>query len=397
MKNLLLGIALAFLAAYLLVYSHNYINLKHNKEVFFSSYFIHPQASLGQENAELIKLTKPSSLLSKLELLNEVENKAAYPKHSNLLLNSFINQLRIQKATKFYNHNNLSAIVGGAGLLLSILVILYYRSCIQQSRKVLFQAQKQKLRSQQKEIKLKFNNMSKMLQEKDFQLHQKNKLLEEKEMMLIEKDWIFKEVHHRVKNNLQVLISLLNSQTATLKDQSALSAIQESQDRVQAMVLIHQKLYQSDNVSRINMPSYISDIVTYLQETYNLCQPIRVRLEVEPNELDVSQAVPLGLIINEAITNAFKHAFPKGRSGTVSLSLNCLEETTYQLTIKDDGIGLPVGYEPAHSRSLGMKLLHGFSRQLGGELLITSHLGMAISLVFAEEQISPISSHAAYA
>ncbi|HEX8529492.1 MAG TPA: sensor histidine kinase, partial [Cytophagales bacterium] len=107
-----------------------------------------------------------------------------------------------------------------------------------------------------------------------------------------------------------------------------------------------------------------------------------------PIELDVTLAVPLGLIINEAITNAFKYAFPDGRSGTVTLNLYRLSRKTYQLTIEDDGVGLPAGYNPARSRSLGMTLMHGFSDQLGGALTITSARGLSISLVFEEEQLT---------
>jgi two-component sensor histidine kinase len=120
-------------------------------------------------------------------------------------------------------------------------------------------------------------------------------------------------------------------------------------------------------------------------------------VEVEPIELDVTQAVPLGLIINEVITNAFKYAFPDGRPGTVCLSLHRLAEVTYELTIADDGVGLPDNYDPSRSRSLGMTLLHGFSGQLGGELTITSQAGLAISLVFEEEQLSPRYARTDYA
>jgi two-component sensor histidine kinase len=115
---------------------------------------------------------------------------------------------------------------------------------------------------------------------------------------------------------------------------------------------------------------------------------VRFCIEVEPIELDVTQAVPLGLIINEVITNAFKYAFPDGRPGTVTLRLLRLAETSYQLTIADDGVGLPKNYDPSQSRSLGMTLLHGFSGQLGGELTITSQAGLTINLVFAEEQLN---------
>jgi two-component sensor histidine kinase len=114
------------------------------------------------------------------------------------------------------------------------------------------------------------------------------------------------------------------------------------------------------------MPGYIEEVVAYLSDSYCLGHQVRFQVEVEPIELDVTQAVPLGLIINEALSNAFKYAFPDGRPGTVCLSLRRPAERTCQLTIADNGVGLPTHYDPSRSRSLGMTLLHGFSGQLGG-------------------------------
>ncbi|MBD0258794.1 MAG: sensor histidine kinase [Cytophagales bacterium] len=129
--------------------------------------------------------------------------------------------------------------------------------------------------------------------------------------------------------------------------------------------------------------------MSYLADSYSVHQAVCFRLEVADIELDVTQAVPLGLIINEALTNAFKYAFPGGRPGTVSLCLQQLEVYTYQLIIADDGVGLPPHYNPSQSRSLGMTLLHGFSAQLGGSLTITSPPGLTITLGFEEEQLRP--------
>src|SRR5690554_4269708 len=165
-------------------------------------------------------------------------------------------------------------------------------------------------------------------------------------------------------------MSLLNSQVASLQDKAALSAIQDSQNRVQAMALIHQKLYQAEGVARIPMNAYVEELVAYLQDTFALSPKVRFKLFIEPIELDVNLAVPLGLIINEAITNTFKYAFPAERSGTVQVSLLQKTDTSYELTIEDDGVGLPKGYDPSQSRSLGMTLIQGFSAQLGAGLSI---------------------------
>ncbi len=272
-------------------------------------------------------------------------------------------------------------IITGALMLALLLALGYNRYRLKQRSNHLLEAQHEELQARQREINRKNEHLSELLTQKDT-------LLGEKDQLLTEKEWLLKEIHHRVKNNLQIVMSLLNSQAAYLADDAALSAIQESQHRVQAMALIHQKLYQSEHVARINMVSYIEEVIDYLRDFYHRLRPIEFRLDVEPIELDVTLAVPLGLIINEAITNAFKYAFPDGRPGTVNLSLYRLTRTTYQLTIGDDGVGLPEGYNPSRSRSLGMTLMHGFSEQLGGELTITSARGLSISLVFEEEQLT---------
>jgi two-component sensor histidine kinase len=266
-----------------------------------------------------------------------------------------------------------------------------------QAQQQALQAQKDVLQAQKEEINQKNEHLSTLLDEKDSLLGEKDSLigekeglLKEKDILLEEKEGLLKEIHHRVKNNLQIVMSLLNSQAASLADKAALSAIRESQHRVQAMALIHQKLYQSQGLARIPMPNYVTELVSYLRDSYRLAQPIRFQLRIDPVELDVTQAVPLGLILNEAVTNACKYAFPGGRAGTISVSLKQLtvvEPATYLLLIEDDGVGLPQGFTPARSRSLGMTLLHGFSRQLKGKLLLGGPPGLSISLTFAEEKL----------
>jgi two-component sensor histidine kinase len=165
-------------------------------------------------------------------------------------------------------------------------------------------------------------------------------------------------------------------------------AIRESQHRVQAMALIHQKLYQAEGVAHIPMKAYVEEVVAYLHEAYGPSSDVQLHLTLEDTELDVIRAVPLGLIINEAISNAFKYAFPGGRSGTVRLSLR-ESGGIHELIVADDGVGLPPHFDRHQSRSLGMTLLHGFGQQLGGKVSITSPPGTTVCLVFGPEQHGP--------
>jgi two-component sensor histidine kinase len=278
----------------------------------------------------------------------------------------------------------------GSPIFLAILLrFLYIRFLSIWHNKQSSKEQSQKNYNQQLEFPISYEQLQKRYEE----INHKNQLLQQ---LLTEKECLLKEIHHRVKNNLQVVMSLLESQADSLQDKAALSAIQESQHRVQAIVLIHQKLYQTESLARIPLNSYIEEVVAYLSDSYSLYQPIRFDLHVEDIELDVTLAVPLGLIINEAITNAFKYAYPDHRSGIISLKLHRLEEASYQLIISDDGVGLPASYDPSRSRSLGMTLIHGFSRQLGAKLAITSPPGMCISLIFQEEQLVQTHSNAQY-
>ncbi|MGA0557489.1 histidine kinase dimerization/phosphoacceptor domain -containing protein [Larkinella sp. VNQ87] len=227
---------------------------------------------------------------------------------------------------------------------------------------------------------------NRQLEAKQRLIDQKNQslqqVLSEKEQLLEEREWMLKEIHHRVKNNLQVISSMLNSQFDFLNDPTALSAIRESQNRVQVMALIHQKLYMSDNLGQINMNEYVHEIVDYLIESFDRFQTIHPQITVPDVHFDVSLATPLGLIINEAVTNSLKYAFPENRPGTVAVRLSCGEEQRYQLIISDDGVGLPAGFDATRSNTLGLTMIRGLSKQIRGTLDITQCNGLEISLQF---------------
>lgn len=214
---------------------------------------------------------------------------------------------------------------------------------------------------------------------------QKNQLNQQDESLqhlLYEKEWLLNEIHHRVKNNLQIVISLLNTQSAYLENKDALFAIRNSQHRMHAMSLIHQKLYQSANLATIDLSNYIHELVDYLKESFETDSKIKYILDLDPLNLDVAQAVPIGLILNEAINNAIKYAFEKNGAGKITITLKPVIEDTYLLCIADNGRGVPDNFAPENSNSLGMRLMKGLTDQLEGTFALESHNGLSICITF---------------
>ncbi|ACU60927.1 signal transduction histidine kinase [Chitinophaga pinensis DSM 2588] len=205
------------------------------------------------------------------------------------------------------------------------------------------------------------------------------------QQLVEEKEWLLREVHHRVKNNLQTIVSLLESQSAYLQNE-ALLAIQESQNRIYAMSLIHQKLYHDENVSSVNMGVYLPELVQYLRLSYNVKNNVLFNVQVHDVELDVSQAIPLGLIVNEAVTNAIKYAFPVPQTGnSISISLLADDERA-KLTITDNGVGIPGDILQGNVRGLGLKLICGLANDIEGELLLKNNGGASVTISFEISQ-----------
>lgn len=218
-----------------------------------------------------------------------------------------------------------------------------------------------------------------ILQEKQNEINAQHILIKK---ILGEKEWLLREIHHRVKNNLQIVISLLNTQSAYLDNADALVAIRNSQNRMHAISLIHQKLYQSDNLAEIHMKWYINALVNYMIECFGTDKKIQFTLDTDEIKLDVAQAVPLGLILNEAISNTIKYAFPEDKRGRVHISFLAIKDDICELKIADNGVGLPDGFDPDHTESLGMSLMTGLTKQLNGEINMWNQNGLALQVSF---------------
>jgi PAS domain S-box-containing protein len=208
---------------------------------------------------------------------------------------------------------------------------------------------------------------------------------------LDEKEVLLKEIHHRVKNNLQVVSSLLNLQSGYVRDQNDVEMFRESQNRIRSMALIHEKLYQSGNVSLVDFPQYARSLATTLFRSYRSGES-NVSLEVDFGDvsLGIDAAVPCGLIINELLSNALKHAFPAGRGGKVTLGLRA-QGGMMRLTVKDDGIGFPRGLDVTRPESLGLQLVNTLVAQIGGVLEVDRSSGTEFRIAFAptEERRHP--------
>lgn len=203
--------------------------------------------------------------------------------------------------------------------------------------------------------------------------------------LLTEKEWLLKEVHHRVKNNLQTVISLLQSQAAYLEN-DALKAIETSQNRIYTMSLIHQKLYQSEDVQTIDMAIYIPELIKYLKDSFVGSHKIDFKVKVDQINLDASIAIPLALIINEALTNSIKYAFPGDRPGVISIFLH-QESESLRLELDDNGIGMDKKVINENSVSLGFQLIKGLTKEIHGDISIKIHNGVKITVLFKKHAI----------
>jgi two-component sensor histidine kinase len=194
---------------------------------------------------------------------------------------------------------------------------------------------------------------------------------------------LLKEIHHRVKNNLQVISSLLALQAAATEDKATRGLLQESRNRVHSMALIHEKLYQSTDERGITFSTYVRDLAAHLRHSYaGNSESVTMDIDVEEITLDMDVLVPCGLIINELLSNALKYAFPDGRRGTISIRMRRQETGNLLLSIADDGIGFPAGIDYRRPGSLGLRIVNILVDQLRGSLSLASGPGSVFTINF---------------
>jgi two-component sensor histidine kinase len=198
-------------------------------------------------------------------------------------------------------------------------------------------------------------------------------------------DTLLKEVHHRVKNNLQVIASLLNLQSRHVQDAQAVAMFKESQNRVQSMALIHERLYHSSDTTRLDFTSYLRTLMAYLFASYNTSNAtIALKLEVDRITFGIDTAIPCGLIVHELVANALKHGFPGMTQGEIHLGLRAQGDGQFRLRVSDNGVGFPKEVDFRHVESLGLKLVTMLTQQLDGEIELERHAGTTFIITFHE-------------
>jgi len=206
--------------------------------------------------------------------------------------------------------------------------------------------------------------------------------------LLQEKEVLLKEIHHRVKNNLQIISSLLSLEAEYLKENRAIEAFKDSQNRIQSMALIHDKLYQSKDLTRINFADYIQDLITNLLHSYKLnSSAITLKINVEDVFLVSDAAILCGLIINELISNSLKHAFHQRESGEICIEFCSLKANLFTLTISDNGVGFAKDFDFQTTESLGLRLVKGLTNQLKGNIDFSNNNRVEFKITFSTKNL----------
>jgi two-component sensor histidine kinase len=212
--------------------------------------------------------------------------------------------------------------------------------------------------------------------------------------LVTEKEWLLKEVHHRVKNNLHTVIGLLESQALYLQD-DALLANEISKHRIYAMSLIHQQLYKGEDIKTIDMAVFLPELLDYLSESFGTDRRIRFVKEIQSIKLNVSQAIPVALIVNEAVTNSIKYAFSDDKPGIINITMQQSADKI-NLIIADNGVGMDSTIISSKTSSMGLNLMHGLTREMDGEIIIKKENGTKISVSFGPDPLNELNTHPLY-
>ncbi|MBF0566937.1 MAG: hypothetical protein HQK89_17060 [Nitrospirae bacterium] len=220
----------------------------------------------------------------------------------------------------------------------------------------------------------------------ELEIQKRKQVEKEIRASLRDKEVLLKEVHHRVKNNLQIISSLLYLHSIRAKELCAREALNESRNRIRSIALVHEKLYKSGNVSTINFSEYLRSLISDLLDAFDVnSETITLQYDVETHYFGLDTAIPCSLIINEIISNSLKYAFPESTGGIIHISLHKLEDDGYELLIGDNGIGLPDSLDPGSVDSLGLRLINTLAEQIEGTVEMNRAGGTSYKITFRQQ------------
>jgi len=226
--------------------------------------------------------------------------------------------------------------------------------------------------------------LSMKLEERNLEVAQTNRHLRETQVSKEEKEELLKEIHHRVKNNLQIINSLLRFQSDMVKDPEVVALFTECQDRIISMSLLHEQLYRKEDLSFVNVTEYLTDLFEGLKHSYANNKKIEVNIRADVDSFGVNTMIPLGLLINEIASNSFKHGFKGRENGVIDLKLEKRDNKNYELLLSDNGIGIPGNIDHEEPETLGLELINIFVDQLEGHLKLSNHVGTSYKIQFTE-------------
>lgn len=293
----------------------------------------------------------------RLEVLLEAEKREHELREKNQQISLLNQQAAFDKSMLQVERKIRNLVIGVSVLFLVIAVLLFYQ-----------------YRNKRR--------MSGLMEQKNVLITQKNGVLER---LVNEKEWLLKEVHHRVKNNLHTIFCLLESQASFLSSDARM-AVEKSQHRIYAMSLVHQKLYLSEDIKTIDMSLFFPEFLHFLSESFEAGDRIKIRHHVEPIRMSVASAIPIGLIVNEAVTNAIKYAFPGNDAGEISVAFQRKGSST-MLIVADNGIGMAHPDETEHG-SLGIQLMKGLAHEMQAKIEFDTSKGTAITVVIPEHPVA---------
>jgi two-component sensor histidine kinase len=229
-------------------------------------------------------------------------------------------------------------------------------------------------------------NMAEGLNEKLMsEIEERLKAEQKTKASLAEKEVLLKEIHHRVKNNLQIMSSLLRLQSRTLKDKAILDKLVDAESRVRSMALVHERLYRSESLADLDVSEYVDGLVSHLMGSYAADNTrIKVDTEIDSVSFGIETAIPFGFILTELFCNCLKHAFPEGREGRVKIHLQSTSEEDFVLLVADNGVGIKEQFESGDPKSLGLHLVDILARQLGGRFELARDCGTEIKVRFKD-------------